>query len=70
MYDLKMSNKPGPKTELGPQVRTKNCSFTLDARTMELLAVIGENNLSRGVRRSAEIAYDEYQRQGKIPLHR
>jgi hypothetical protein len=62
-----MPNKPGPKNELPPHVRTSQCTFSLDKRTVELLAVIGEGNMSRGVRLAAEMAYENYQLTGKLP---
>jgi len=59
-----MPGKPGPKTELEPHIRTKNCSFTLDDRTITLLDVLGCGNKSLGLRYAAEIAYERYQQTG------
>lgn len=36
-------------------------NVSLDERTMELLKVVGEGNLSRGIRRAARVAYERYQ---------
>jgi hypothetical protein len=33
---------------------------SLDARTLTLLRVLGDGNVSRGVRQSAEVAYERY----------
>lgn len=35
---------------------------TLDSLTLRMLRVVGDGNVSLGVRRSAAIAYDRYQR--------
>lgn len=53
----------GRKTELnGQPVRRVN--VTLDERTVKLLLVLGNGNLSKGVRQSAEVAYDQYLKSG------
>lgn len=51
----------GPKTELigEPMRRVQVC---LDARTIDLLRVLGGSNVSKGIRLSAREAYDRYQR--------
>jgi hypothetical protein len=53
--------RAGRKTELGG-TPTRRVQMTLDARTVELLAVLGQGNVSRGVRHAARVAYDRYQR--------
>lgn len=40
----------------------KRTVVSLDETTLRKLRVLGENNLSRGVRLAAEVAYDRYQR--------
>jgi hypothetical protein len=50
----------GRKTELtGQPVGRK--ALTLDDRTVRLLAVLGDGNLSKGVRVAADVAYSRYQ---------
>jgi hypothetical protein len=51
----------GRKTELNGQP-TKRVQLTLDERTVELLKVLGDGNMSRGARVAADVAYDRYQR--------
>lgn len=36
-------------------------NVSLDERTMELLKVVGDGNLSRGIRLAARVAYERYQ---------
>jgi hypothetical protein len=51
----------GPKTELiGEPMR--RVQVTLDARTVDLLQVLGDGNVSKGIRQAARVAYDRYQR--------
>ena len=54
-------NKPGPKPQIGgePMKRTE---VTIDDKTRRLLLVLGGGNLSLGVRKAADVAYDRYQR--------
>jgi hypothetical protein len=54
--------RSGRKTELQGQP-TKRVQVTLDARTLELLAVVGGGNVSKGIRHSARLAYEQYQRE-------
>jgi hypothetical protein len=49
----------GPKTELNG-ARVQRVQVSLDARTLTLLRVLGDGNVSRGVRQSAEVAYERY----------
>ena len=51
----------GRKTELCGQP-TRRVQVTLDARTLELLDVLGAGNVSKGIREAARLAYDRYQR--------
>lgn len=51
----------GKKTELGGQP-THRVQVSLDTRTLEMLAVLGDGNVSRGIRAAARVAYDRYQR--------
>lgn len=51
----------GRKTEmLGTPMKT--VALSLDARTVDLLKVLGDGNTSRGVREAARVAYERYQR--------
>ncbi len=52
----------GPKTELGGQP-VRRVQVSLDDRTLELLKVLGNGNVSAGIRHAARVAYDKYQRQ-------
>lgn len=40
----------------------KPIRVTLDARTMRLLKAMGDENVSRGIRVAADLAYDEWQK--------
>lgn len=51
----------GRKTELKGQP-TKRVQLTLDERTITLLKVLGDGNMSKGARHAADVAYDRYQR--------
>ena len=51
----------GRKTEVAGE-RMKRMCVTLDTRTIRLLIVLGDGNLSLGIRAAADVAYDEYQR--------
>lgn len=51
----------GRKTEVAGERMTRT-NVSLDERTLRLLKVIGENNLSRGIRVAADMAYDAWQR--------
>lgn len=51
----------GRKTEVTGERMTRT-NVSLDERTLRLLKVIGENNLSRGIRVAADMAYDAWQR--------
>lgn len=51
----------GRRTELiGDPVR--RVQVTVDAKTLEFLQILGDGNLSKGVRNAARVAYDRYQR--------
>ena len=51
----------GRKTEMTEKMRT--VALSLDERTVSLLKVVGDGNVSRGVRAAARLAYDAYQNQ-------
>lgn len=42
--------------------RTRSYTVTLDERSIVLLRVLGDGNLSRGIRTAARVAYERYQR--------
>lgn len=44
-----------------PGETMKRVCVTLDERTVRLLNVLGEGNLSQGVRVAADVAYDAWQ---------
>lgn len=44
-----------------PGETMKRVCVTLDERTLRLLGVLGEGNLSQGVRVAADVAYDAWQ---------
>ena len=52
----------GPKTDLGGQP-VRRVQVYLDARTVDLLKVVGSGNVSAGIRHAARVAYDKYQRE-------
>lgn len=54
-----MPKKRGPKPMFGTPM--KKCVVLLDEMTLRKLRVIGDKNVSAGVRRSAEIAYNVQQ---------
>lgn len=71
VYSSNMTDRPrrggarpnsGPKTELEGQP-TKRVQVSLDDRTVELLKVVGNGNVSAGIRHAARVAYDKYQRE-------
>lgn len=51
----------GRKTEVTGE-RMLRRSVTLDERTIRLLNVLGDGNLSRGIRAAADTAYEAWQR--------
>lgn len=61
---MKPSNA-GRKTELNGQRVTKR-SMSIDEMTARKLAVLGDGNLSKGIRRAAEYAFSQYQ-SGRLP---
>lgn len=56
-----MTHKPGPKTETDGDPVTRS-AVTLDEMTRRKLRVIGDGNMSLGIRRAADAAFDRYQR--------
>jgi hypothetical protein len=57
--------RPGPKTNTPAGETLVKKNFTLDEMTLRKLAVLGNGNLSAGVREAARVAYDLYQK-GKL----
>lgn len=53
--------KRGPKTEPGAG-DVQRTQVMLDPASREQLLVVGDGNLSRGVRHAARVAYEAYQR--------
>lgn len=72
VYDQGMNDTPnthggkrrraGRTTELGRGVDIQRVNLSLDEKTQRLLKVVGDGNLSRGVRIAAQLAYEKYQR--------
>lgn len=65
-----MDNKPhkrgGKRNGAGrprnnPEEAMTTTAITVDSMTLRKLAVLGEGNVSEGVRRAADVAYDRYQ---------
>lgn len=54
--------RSGRKTELPPSEHTKPVTVTLDEMTLRMLRVLGDGNLSRGIRDAARVAYARYQK--------
>lgn len=52
--------RAGRKTEMNGQP-TKRVQVSLDERTTVLLKVLGDGNVSKGIRLAARVAYDRYQ---------
>lgn len=52
--------RAGRKSEV-PGEKVEKKTVTLHPMTQRKLRVIGDGNLSRGIRRAADIAYDKYQ---------
>lgn len=69
MYSSRMEAKKhggarrnsGPKTEMVGEPM-KRVQVSLDIRTLDLLQVLGDGNVSKGIRHAARVAYDRYQR--------
>ena len=57
-----MPRKPGPKNDLPHGEVADRITVTLDALTVRRLRVLGDGNVSQGVRVAARAAYDRYQR--------
>lgn len=53
--------RAGRRTEHPDGAAMTRVNVSLDERTMELLKVVGEGNLSRGIRLAARVAYERYQ---------
>lgn len=55
--------KPGPKTE--PELgELRRVQALLDRESLRRLKVVGDGNLSRGIRLASRVAYEAYQRSG------
>ena len=50
----------GRKSTVPGETMTRVC-VTLDERTLRLLKVLGDENISQGVRVAADVAYDAWQ---------
>ena len=53
--------KAGRKSEF-PTEKMQRKLVTVDALTVDLAKVLGEGNLSKGIRDAVRVAYDRYQR--------
>jgi hypothetical protein len=53
--------KPGAKPQIDG-VAMRRTEVTIDDKTRRLLLVLGNGNLSLGVREAASVAYERYQR--------
>ena len=53
--------RAGRRTEHPEGAAMARHNVSLDERTVELLKVVGEGNISRGIRLAAEVAYKQYQ---------
>lgn len=53
--------RAGRRTEV-PEKDLRKVSVMIDEQAIEFLRVVGEGNLSRGVRLAARVAYDRYQK--------
>jgi uridylate kinase len=53
-------NNSGRKLEVLGE-KTKRVNLSLDQRTLDMLKVVGGGNVSRGVRKAARMAYEDYQ---------
>lgn len=62
LMDAKTPKKRGPKPLIPGEVMQQKL-VSVDSLTIRKLKVIGDGNLSAGVRAAAEAAYDRYQRQ-------
>lgn len=60
------ARRPGPKLEPGiEEVRPRD--VLLDDASVDMLKVVGQGNLSRGIRRAARVAYKAYQAEPEDP---
>lgn len=58
--DTKPLKKRGPKPLIPGEVMTQKL-VSIDSLTIRKLKVLGDGNLSAGVREAAQVAYDRYQ---------
>jgi hypothetical protein len=56
-----MPRKPGPKIEPGLSGQVTRRTVLVDDLTWRRLTVLGDGNVSKGVREAARVAYDRYQ---------
>ncbi len=52
--------KTGPKTERPGEPLTRH-QVLIDALSLRMLRVLGNGNLSKGIREAAKVAYERYQ---------
>ncbi len=73
-YHFKMPSKvthggkrrnSGRKTEVSSEAMSRR-TMTLDPMTIRKLTVVGDGNISKGVRIAAQLAFEAYQN-GKLP---
>lgn len=53
--------RAGRRTEV-PEKDLRKVSVMIDEQAIEMLLVVGEGNLSRGVRTAARVAFDRHQK--------
>lgn len=53
--------RAGRRTEV-PEKDLRKVCVLIDEQAIEMLRVLGEGNLSRGVRQAARVAFDRYQK--------
>lgn len=58
---IRPRKKAGRKSEF-PTEKMQRKLVTVDALTVDLAKVLGEGNLSKGIRDAVLVAYDRYQR--------
>lgn len=56
----KPKRKRGPKTELPPHQGVTRVNMTLDDMTMRKLRVMGEGNVSAGVRLAVKLSFERF----------
>lgn len=61
-YHFQMNTKKRGRKPLTPGEPMKRKVVTMDEMTLRKLRVLGDGNISQGVRRAAEVAFDRYQK--------